>query len=157
LLLFFPIVLSDSCDSVNKFLRAVTAAKSSKRQAVDESLAEYLDDPDTIGVPVSLSRAVDELVEQYGDEALRSIALWSLGRWLQVHQRILQDRLITGDCSAAAWTSSDLTLIRTGLRVISEVGAFGGNEHWRAMLKEEIGQAVLEGMEEAGYDPLAGQ
>jgi hypothetical protein len=36
------------------------------------------------------------------------------------------------------------------------VGSFGGDDDWRAMLKKDLGQAVLEDMEELGYDPLHG-
>jgi hypothetical protein len=62
--------------------------------------------------------------------------------------------MITGDLQGTALTSSDLARLTTALRSVSEVGSFGGDEDWRAMLKEDLGQAVLETMEELGYDPL---
>lgn len=145
-----------SSDSVDGFLKAVREAKASKRQAVDAGLSDQLSDPDCIGVPANFSRSVDALIERYGDEALRSIALWAIGRWTQIHQRILEQRMITGDLQATAFTSGDLTRLTTALRSVSEVGSFGGDDNWRAMLKEDLGQAVLETMEEFGYDPLAG-
>jgi hypothetical protein len=146
--------VSFSPDSVDGFLKAVRQAKSAKRQAVDAGLSDQLSDPDCIGVPADFSRSVDKLIERYGDEALRSIALWAIGRWTQIHQRILEQRMITGDLQGTALTSSDLARLTTALRSVSEVGSFGGDEDWRAMLKEDLGQAVLETMEELGYDPL---
>ncbi len=146
--------MSFSPDSVDGFLKAVRQAKSAKRQAVDAGLSDQLSDPDCIGVPADFSRSVDKLIERYGDEALRSIALWAIGRWTQIHQRILEQRMITGDLQGTALTSSDLARLTTALRSVSEVGSFGGDEDWRAMLKEDLGQAVLETMEELGYDPL---
>lgn len=145
-----------SPDSVDGFLEAVREAKASKRQAVDTSLSDQLSDPDCIGVPADFSRSVDTLIERYGDEALRSIALWAIGRWTQIHQRILEQRMITGDLQATAFTSGDLTRLASALRLVSEVGSFGGDDDWRAMLRKDLGQAVLERMEELGYDPLAG-
>jgi hypothetical protein len=146
--------VSFSPDSVDGFLKAVRQAKSAKRQAVDAGLSDQLSDPDCIGVPADFSRSVDKLIERYGDEALRSIALWAIGRWTQIHQRILEQRMITGDLQGTALTSSDLARLTTALRSVSDVGSFGGDEDWRAMLKEDLGQAVLETMEELGYDPL---
>jgi hypothetical protein len=143
-----------SPDSVDGFLKAVRQAKSAKRQAVDAGLSDQLSDPDCIGVPADFSRSVDALIERYGDEALRSIALWAIGRWTQIHQRILEQRMITGDLQGTALASSDLARLTTALRSASEVGSFGGDDDWRAMLKEDLGQAVLEIMEELGYDPL---
>lgn len=143
-----------SSDSVDGFLKAVREAKASKRQAVDAGLSDQLSDPDCIGVPADFSRTVDGLIERYGDEALRSIALWAIGRWTQIHQRILQERIITGDLQATALTSGDLTRLSAALRLVSEVGSFGGDDQWREMLKESLGQAVLETMEELGYNPL---
>jgi len=145
-----------SPDSVDGFLKAVREAKASKQQAVDAGLSDQLSDPDCIGVPADLARTIDSLIERYGDEALRSIALWAIGRWTQIHQRILDQRFITNDTHSIALTASDLAKLATGLRTIADVGSFGGDDDWRAMLKKDLGQAVLEGMEELGYDPLHG-
>jgi hypothetical protein len=145
-----------SSDSVEGFLQSVREAKSAKRQAVDDGLKDQLEDPDCIGVPSELARTVDGLIERYGDEALRSIALWAIGKWTVIHQRILEQRIITDDCSGAALTAGDLARLNTALRTIADVGSFGGDDHWRTMLKDDLGQAVLETMEELGYDPLHG-
>jgi len=145
-----------SSDSVNDFLKAVREAKASKRQAVDDGLKDHLEDPDCIGIPAELSQTIDGLIERYGDEALRSIALWAIGRWTQIHQCILDQRFITNDTHSIALTAGDLAKLATGLRTIADVGSFGGDDDWRAMLKKDLGQAVLEGMEELGYDPLHG-
>jgi hypothetical protein len=143
-------------ESVDGFLQAVREAKSAKRQAVDDSLKDQLEDPDCIGIPADLSRAVDGLIERYGDEALRSISLWAIGKWILIHQRVLDQRLMTEDSQSIVLTAGDLTALSHGLRMVSEVGSFGGDDHWRAMLKDNLGQAILEGMEEIGYDPLHG-
>jgi hypothetical protein len=135
-------------DSVDSFLKACHEAKSPRRQAIREGISDHLNDPDTIGIPAGLGITIEKLIEKYGDEVLRSVALWSLGKWAQLHCNLLQQRKFHGDAEAIALTAGDLSLIRHTIRTAAEVGSFGGDTHWREMLKDNLGQAVLEGLEE---------
>lgn len=141
--------------SVGDFLRKAATAKQDKRKAIDEGLVPFLEDPATIGVPPSLANALEELLEQYGDEAYRQTALFCIGKWHSAHTEILQEHVDNDGMSEALLTMSDLSKLSTILLLLEQVGSFGGDEQWRKMLRKVVGQSVLEHLEEEGISPDA--
>ena len=127
-------------------------AKNDDRQIIEEEVGMQLDDPDLVGIPEDMVDAIDEAVEQYGDEALRHIALFCLGKWMGIHQEVLDQHIELDSIEAAVLTASDLTTLSNAGRLLSSVGSFGGDEEWRTMLKELTVQSVLEQCEEEHID-----
>ena len=138
--------------SVDDFLRKAMGAKSGDRQIIEEEIGTQLDDPDLVGIPQGMVAAIDEAVEKYGDEALRHIALFCLGKWMGIHQEVLDQHIELDATHAAVLTASDLTTLSNAARLLASVGSFGGDEEWRAMLKELTVQSVLEECEEGNID-----
>lgn len=145
---FRPIVFQ----SVDDFLRKAMGAKSGDRQIIEEEVGMQLDDPDLVGIPEDMVDAIDDAVEKYGDEALRHIALFCLGKWMGIHQEVLEQHVELDSTEAAVLTASDLTTLSNAGRLLASVGSFGGDEEWRAMLKEFTVQSVLEQCEEEHID-----
>lgn len=127
-------------------------AKSNDRQIIEEEVGMQLDDPDLVGIPESMVDAIDEAVEKYGDEALRHIALFCLGKWMGIHEEVLEQHIELDSIEPAVLTASDLTTLSSAGRLLSSVGSFGGDEEWRTMLKELTVQSVLEQCEEEHID-----
>ena len=71
--------------SVGDFLRQAATAKQDKRQAIDDHLEPFMEDPATVGIPPELATAIETLLEAHGDETYRQIALFCLGKWHQIH------------------------------------------------------------------------
>jgi hypothetical protein len=145
---FRPIVFQ----SVDDFLRKAMGAKSNDRQIIEEEVGMQLDDPDLVGIPEDMVDAIDEAVEKYGDEALRHIALFCLGKWMGIHEEVLEQHIELDSIEPAVLTASDLTTLSSAGRLLSSVGSFGGDEEWRTMLKELTVQSVLEQCEEEHID-----
>ena len=139
--------------SVGDFLRQAASAKQDKRNVIDEGLAPFLEDPATIGVPPSLSEALEALLEEFGDEAYRQAALFCTGRWHRIHTEVLQEHIDNDGMSEALLTMSDLSKLSTVLLLLEQVGSFGGDDQWRKMLRKIVGQSLLEHLEEEGTDP----
>jgi hypothetical protein len=55
--------------------------------------------------------------------------------------------------SEALLTMNDLSKLSSVLQMLEQVGSFGGDDSWRKMLREVVGQSVLETLEERGSDP----
>lgn len=142
-----------SLDSVNDFLRKVQLAKSSSYEAVDEHLEPYMTDPATFAISPEISRLIDEEVESYGDEVLKQMSVFSLGKWLEYHQGFLQEHIANEATPEALLTMQDISTLNAALRLISEVGSFGGDEDYRKAKQKQIGQAILELIEEDGLLP----
>jgi len=138
--------------SVDDFLRKAMGAKSGDRQIIEEEIGTQLDDPDLVGIPQDMVAAIDEAVEKYGDEALRHITLFCLGKWMGIHQEVLDQHVELDSTHAAVLTASDLTTLSNAARLLASVGSFGGDEEWRAMLKELTVRSVLEECEEGNID-----
>lgn len=123
-------------------------AKQGKRLAISASVDEHLSDHGTVGLPPSIADIVDDLVEQFGDEAYRQLALFSLGKWFEHHihaiDELFQQDNIDGGCSALM----DATRISDALHLLCELGSFSGDDKWKQMLNSEISQAILEKLEE---------
>ena len=78
--------------------------------------------------------AIENLVEQYGDETYKQVSLFTMGKWHETHFSIM----------------NDLSKISTALTILGELGSFSGDEAWRKMLRDVVGQTVLETLEEKG-------
>jgi hypothetical protein len=136
--------------SVGDFLRKAATAKSDERKAIDEKLAPMLEDRFTIGIPPGLLEAIEDLVEQYGDEAYKQISLFTMGKWHETHCEMLQQHADNGGTAEMLSTMNDLSKISTALTILGELGSFSGDEAWRKMLRDVVGQSVLETLEEKG-------
>lgn len=142
-----------SFDSVEAFLKAARAVKRNDQQDVLEKIAPMLDDEDTVAVPPSLLEPLEALLERYGDEVLRATAMFCLGRWLSIHQDILQQHLENEDVDAALWTMSDISKLSLLIKEAHGIGSFGGDDDWRKMVKRTVSEAVLKHLEEEGIKP----
>jgi hypothetical protein len=141
--------------SVNDFLKKATSAKSQERQLIDDELDPFLSDPATIGITPELSEDIDALKEKYGDEAFRQIGIFCLGKWLEIHENILQQHIQTETMDAALLTMNDISKLTLAIQTIESIGSFGGDEEWKRMLKDIVGQSLLERLEEDGLDPVS--
>jgi len=141
--------------SVNDFLKKATSAKSQERQLIDDELDPFLSDPATIGVTPELSEDIEALKEKYGDEAFRQIGIFCLGKWLEIHENILQQHIQTETMDAALLTMNDISKLTLAIQTIESIGSFGGDEEWKRMLKDIVGQSLLERLEEDGLDPVS--
>jgi hypothetical protein len=127
-------------------------AKSGDRQIIEEEIGMQLDDPDVVGVPENMRASIEAALEEYGDEALRQIALFCLGKWMGIHEEILEQHVALDSTHPAVLTASDLTTLSNAGKLLASVGSFGGDEEWRAMLKEHTVQSILEECEEEHID-----
>lgn len=141
---------SSPFSSVNKFLEVAKAAKEPERRRVEEVLARAVHDPNTFTVPPELLTIIDKLLEDYGDEALKSIGMFCIGRWSEVHQDRLDQFCSTADLEGALWTMNDMSKLSTALQIMADVGSFGGSDEWNAMITKVVGKAVYETLEEEG-------
>lgn len=141
--------------SVNDFLKKAASAKSEDRQLIDDELDPFLSDPATIGVTPDLSQSIDALKEKYGDEALRQIAIFCLGRWLEIHEQILQQHIQNETIDSALLTMNDISKLTLAIQTLDSIGSFGGDEEWKQMLKDIVGQKLLERLEEDGINPTS--
>ena len=139
--------------SVGEFLRQASSSKDKDRQIIDEQLSPFLEDNSTVGVTPDLHAAIEEFVEKHGDEAYKQIGMFAIGRWARVHQEFLEQHVINEGMAEALMTMNDLSRITLALQTLEAIGSFGGDASWRAMLKNVVGQAVLENLEEQGIDP----
>jgi hypothetical protein len=140
-------------NSVDAFLKAARAAKKTDKEQIADKLGPLLDDAATVAIPPELLSPIEDLVERYGDEALRSTAIFCLGRWAEVHQEWLEQHILMDNIESALWTMNDTAKLSLLIQNLAELGSFGGDDDWRAMLKRTVGQAVLENLEERGMSP----
>ena len=83
--------MSSQFSSVEDFLRKAREAKTSQRPDVEEFITDHFEDPHLIAIPPDLGETVVNLTEKYGDEALRQIALFSMGKWFAVHTTYIEE------------------------------------------------------------------
>ena len=140
--------------SVGDFLRQAATAKQDKRQAIDDQLIPFMEDPGTVGIPPDLATSIEALLEAYGDETYRQIALFCLGKWHQTHCSVLQQHIENDGTSEMLremlMVMSDMSNLSTVLMILEQVGSFDGDDDWRKMLRTIVGQSVLETIEEKG-------
>jgi hypothetical protein len=139
-----------SLDSVGDFLRKAHGAKAKQREAINEHLEPFLDDPSTYALPPSMAGALDELYERFGDEALKQVGMVAIGKWAAMHEDMLNEHIANDGQAEALLTMNDLSKITTALRILADIGSFGGDEDYRQAIKKQINQAVLEKIEETG-------
>lgn len=139
--------------SVSDFLRKAASSKERDREIIDEQLAPFLEDHSTVGITPDLHSTIENLVEKHGDEAYKQIGMFAIGQWAKVHQENLQQHVINEGMVEGLLTMNDLSKITLCLQTLEAIGSFGGDSSWRVMLKEVVGQAVLETLEEQGIDP----
>jgi hypothetical protein len=142
-----------SFDSVNRFLQEVSGAKADRREAVNKGMAPLLDDPSTFIMAPDAANLLDGALEKYGDEALKQTAIVALGKWVVCHEEWLEQHIMNESAPEAALTAADMTKIAQAIRLIEDVGSFGGDEDYRKAVKKQINQAVLEKLEEEGRSP----
>ena len=138
--------------SVGDFLRKAAGAKTDVRQRISEEIAPTLEDPDTVGIPPELLQSIDELMVSHGDEAIRQTALCCLARWMEIHSEFMEQHRLTESMEEALFTATDMTRLCVATEIISNIGSFGGDDSWRAMLNETLTQEILEKSEEDGID-----
>lgn len=139
--------------SVGDFLRQASSSKENDRKIIDEQLAPFLEDNSTVGITPELHQTIEGMVVKHGDEAYKQIGMFAIGQWAKVHQEWMQQHIVNEGMAEALMTMNDLSNITLALRVLESIGSFGGDDSWRTMLKQEVGQAVLETLEEQGIDP----
>lgn len=144
--------MSFSFNSVDDFLRKAQEAKSEKREEMHEWVQDFVNDPSMVGIPVEMAEEINGLVEKYGDEPLRQIALFTLGRWYGVHVGVVQEMVATEDFGAAIAASMDAAKVNTAIQTLEGVGSFGGDDDWRKMLGETIVSEVDERRARNGDD-----
>ena len=109
-----------------------------------EWVQDFVNDPSMVGVPVEMANTIGQLMEKYGDEALRQIVLFSLGKWYGVHVGVVQEMVATEDFGSSIAAAMDAARINTAIQTLENVGSFGGDDDWRAMLRESIVSEVDE-------------
>jgi hypothetical protein len=133
--------------SVNDFLRQAVAAKDSKRQAISASITPDLQDHGMVGIPPRLANTLESMLQSYGDEAYRQVALFCLGKWFEMHIGMFEE-LIGEEPSMGCSCLMDATRIADSLHLLSEINSIGGDKGWRDMLSETLSQHILEELEE---------
>lgn len=128
--------MSSSFDSVNEFLRKAREAKTSQRPNVEQFITEHFEDPHLVAVPPELGDQIGDLVEQYGDEALRQIALFCMGKWFAIHTTYIEELVAHENTHAALSTTMDATRISQCMTNFEMVASFSGHESWRDMVCE---------------------
>lgn len=134
--------------TVDDFLKKARAAKHEQRQAISDGLYESVMDPESIGVPPSVNEIFEELVEDYGDEPLRQIALFCLTKWFAIHAKIADNYFKENKQSEACTTVTDASRISSAIHLLHDVGSFSGDEKWRLMLRETLVDSIMDGMED---------
>ena len=77
-------------------------------------------------------------IEKHGDEALRQIALFCLGKWHSIHSGVIQEMIEMEDTAASIAAAMDSARVSGAIQMLESVGSFGGDDSWRDMLKESI-------------------
>lgn len=144
--------MSFSFNSVDDFLRKAQEAKTEKREEMREYVQDFVNDPSMVGVPVEMADTIGQLIEKYGDECLRQIALFTLGKWYGVHVGVVQEMVATEDFGSAIAASMDAAKINTAIQTLEGVGSFGGDDDWRKMLGDSIVSEVDEHRARHGDD-----
>lgn len=147
--LYTTIFLSlDDFSTVNDFLRQTAAAKDGKRQAIGATIAPHLEEQGTVGIPPLLAQDIEAMLRDYGDETYRQIALFTLGKWFELHMGMFEELAATEEVSMACSCLMDGTRIADALHLLSEINSIGGDNGWKKMLSETLSQHILEELEE---------
>jgi len=150
-ILQYPL-LSMDFSSVDDFLRRAVSAKDDKRQKLRDKISDTLEDEGTYAVPVDLHDLIQDYLGRYGDEVFKQVALYALGKWIKLHQGILDEHVKHDSTSEAMATLADMVSIGHAMQMVMSCESFAGNEDYRDNLKKTLSQALLERMEEDGKD-----
>jgi hypothetical protein len=134
--------------SVDAFLRAAHEAKASQLNGIEERLAPIIDDPYAFSVPAEMLGLIESLTENYGDEALKAIAMFCLGSWHQTHTGMLQQHILHENNESALWTMGDCSKLSMIMENFMTLGSFSGDERWKEMLKKNTSETVMQHFEE---------
>lgn len=144
------ILLSSSFTSVDDFLRKAREAKTSQRPDVEEFINDHFEDPHLIAIPPVLGDQITELVGTYGDEALRQLALFCMGKWFGIHTAYIEELMANENHHAALSTTMDATRISQCITILETVSSFGGSDEWRAMVRDLAIGAVNDAFNQRG-------
>lgn len=100
-----------------------------------------------VGIPPRLANTLESMLQSYGDEAYRQVALFCLGKWFEMHIGMFEE-LIGEEPSMGCSCLMDATRIADSLHLLSEINSIGGDKGWRDMLSETLSQHILEELEE---------
>jgi len=142
-------------NSVNDFLDSARKAKEQQRSRIGDRLEEFLEDRGSYAVPEELHALIQNYKVEYGDEVLKQTAMYCLGKWFELHQEILDCHIENDSTREAVVTCSDMALMGQVQRMIAEIESFGGDEEYRAFIKDHLSQTMLERMEEDPNSPFA--
>ena len=142
----------DPFDSVDAFLKAAMSAKGRQEDRINEQLSPYLDDRSTVAVTPELLDVLEALMEKYGDEPYRATAMFCIGKWMRIHQEILEQHVENEDIQGALWVMNDISKLSLILNTLDDIGSFGGDDDWRKMIKNVVSKTVLQNLEEKGVD-----
>lgn len=142
--------MSFSFSSVEEFLKKAKAAKAKQRPEIAESISNYLEDPHMVGVSPEMADMLDKLLLSYGDESIRQVALFCLGKWFAIHTGVVNDLVKNNRVEAALSATMDCTRISDAIALLENVGSFGGADEWREMLRETLVSAVNDALNEHG-------
>ncbi len=142
--------MSFSFSSVEDFLRKTRDAKTKQRPEIDERVRDYLEDPHLVGVAPVIADMLDDMLHKYGDESIRQIALFCLGKWFSIHAGVIEDLVKNEQVPAAMSSSMDAARISDAIALLESVGSFGGDDDWKKMLHETLVSAVNDAMNQKG-------
>ena len=134
-------------DSVDGFIRKARAAREERLQAMQNAINNSLDDQDVIGVPPNMAELLQLYFTSYGDEALRSIALFCLGQWKKFHGETQSWAISEGRAEDACIIASDCRAIEDAMTMIAPIGSFSGDQQWREKVKADMQEMVSQEME----------
>jgi hypothetical protein len=134
-------------DSVDGFIRKARAAREERLQAMQNAITNSLDDQDVIGVPPNVAELLQLYFTSYGDESLRSIALFCLGQWKKFHGETQSWALSEGRAEDACMIASDCRAIEDAMTMIAAIGSFSGDQQWREKVKADMQEMVSQEME----------
>jgi len=134
--------------SAEAFLRAAQASKANQLSGIEEKLSPIIDAPHAFSVPYELHKTIEALVDEHGDEALKAIVMFCLGKWHQHHMEMLQQNCEEENYESALWTMGDSAKLGLLMENIAYLGSFSGDESWKAMLKKSVARAVADHYEE---------
>ena len=140
----------DQFSTVEDFLKQAVAAKNGKREAIGQAISPGLQDHGTVGIPPKLAATIEAMLQKYGDESYRQIALFCLGKWFELHIGMFEE-LIGEEPSMACSCLMDATRIADSLHLLGEINSIGGDGGWKPMLEQTLSQHILEQLEEESW------
>ena len=125
-----------SFDTVDDFLRKAREAKQTQRTNLENLVEETFEDPHVIAITPDLGEQILRLTEEYGDETLRQLALFALGKWLAYHNAYIEELVEADQVQEALSSTMDATHISHCITTLETVGSFSGSDEWLAMVKQ---------------------